>query len=288
MPKTIKYLSLYTVSFMLLVSCTGHSSKEYVSDKDSIKTAQPIPRMHRSPQAPPTNSFKIPVIITKYKTKQFKRFINYMPTAYYPCFYIGSIEDTIPLNYPAKIGQFLKEKQPRVFPKGYYDSSLVQIIVDTSQTLLTPIIPPPIPPPHSKSKLAPAYISYPVFIVNYSNDSIEIGNGYQELNTDEVYSSDIACLTEGIDSEGNWSLVEHIHMRMCGTGLERIMLPPNTIAITTIPIYEGTYKTKLHLTSFMDVNSNVFYGSINKLQFQTEPGEYPAKNPFRKRKPQTN
>ncbi len=283
MPKSIKYLLFYFSSLTILVSCQGHSNKVKVSTLDSIKTTHPVARMHRNPNAPPTNALRVPIVIANYKTKLFKRSFDYMPTVFYPCLYIGAISDTIALNYPAKIGQFLIGGPPKGFLKGYYDSSLVQILVDTSQTLLTPIIPRPIPSPHNKSQLPPAYLSHPVFIMNYSSDTIQIGTGYPGFHTDVVDNSWILCLMEGVDSIGEWNLIEHLQFRMCGTGLENVMLPPNNIAITTMPIYEGTYKTRLHLTSCLDANSNVFYGSINKHQFQPEPGESSAKNPFRKR-----
>lgn len=63
---------------------------------------------------------------------------------------------------------------------------------------------------------------------------------------------------------------------MCGTGLSTIILPPNEIAVTFVPVFKGNYKTQLRLTDGKN-HSASFEGKIFYTQFQPiqdEQGNY--------------
>lgn len=100
------------------------------------------------------------------------------------------------------------------------------------------------------------YKAYPVMIMN-------IGTG----NASICLGEEIPLFLEAKDSLGNWWPIEDPFFYFCGVGLESVVLPPKEIAITSIPVYDGNYNTKLRLR-FGHRISNEFFGRINYSQIE--------------------
>lgn len=107
--------------------------------------------------------------------------------------------------------------------------------------------------------------AFTVYLTNKSADTIAIGFGER-----------IPLLLEALDSTGTWKPIQERFYYMCGTGLSTVILPPNEIAITFVPIFKGNYKTKLRLTDSSN-HSQPFEGHLFYTQFQSvfdEQGNY--------------
>jgi hypothetical protein len=98
--------------------------------------------------------------------------------------------------------------------------------------------------------------SFPVFLINTTKDSLNIGSG-----------DHFSMFLEAMDSTGNWQSIEEPFIYGCGTGLNSIILPPNEIAVTFTTMQDGEFKTKLRLR-YHNILSQEFNGSINLSQFQ--------------------
>lgn len=107
--------------------------------------------------------------------------------------------------------------------------------------------------------------AFPVYLTNKSADTIAIGFGER-----------IPILLEALDSTGTWKPIQERFYYMCGTGLSTVILPPNEIAVTFVPIFNGNYKTKLRVTNGSN-HSKPFEGHLFYTQFQLvfdEQGNY--------------
>lgn len=108
-----------------------------------------------------------------------------------------------------------------------WDSAKVDIIVDTNHYLLSyrwiPIA-------------KESFKAYPVMIKNLEKDTVVIATrDYVEL------------ILEG-ETEGTWkTLIEPFRHIGCGNGLTYLLLPPNEILVTSIPVYKWKEKMKLRL-----------------------------------------
>lgn len=100
--------------------------------------------------------------------------------------------------------------------------------------------------------------AHPVFIKNKEVDTVIISLNYH-----------IPVILEAKDSLNNWLPIENVYAYFCGVGVDRVFLPPNEIAVTSVIIYKGDYETDLRLRLGNNL-SKPFKGQINYTQFREE------------------
>lgn len=98
--------------------------------------------------------------------------------------------------------------------------------------------------------------SYPVYLTNKSIDTSFVGFGER-----------LPLILEAIDSTGKWKPIQERFVYMCGTGLTSIILPPNEMVVTFVPIFKGNYKTKLRISDGQN-HSQSFEGKLFYTQFE--------------------
>ncbi len=98
--------------------------------------------------------------------------------------------------------------------------------------------------------------NFPVYLTNKSTDTSFVGFGER-----------LPLILEAIDSTGNWRPIQKRFVYMCGTGLTSIMLPPNEMVVTFVPVFKGNYKTKLRITDGNN-HSQSFEGKLFYTQFE--------------------
>jgi len=104
--------------------------------------------------------------------------------------------------------------------------------------------------------------SYPILILNSSNDTVTIGYGNRIRNY-------IPLTLEALDNKKNWLPVELAFTFACGNGVGSIILPPNEIVISSTNLQSGVFKTRLRIRLGMNI-SNEFLGYIDTTQFKQE------------------
>ncbi len=147
-----------------------------------------------------------------------------------------------------------------------------QGIIGSGKNIFIPPPPPPPPPgldfhmPELPEHYRGEIRSYPVIIGNLSKDYLDIGfGGYLPL------------ILEAKDSSGQWQPVQRKFTFSCGMGLGSIILPPNEVALSTCPLYQGDYQTRMRLAFWgLDdfIYSNEFVGWINYDQFTDKKRYY--------------
>jgi hypothetical protein len=185
--------------------------------------------------------------------------VTEMQTGNYNPFYIGLYKDTVFKSPHEEIPKYFAYpilESPGMNEGRFYkwpDSAAIALFVDTTRTLSHSL------PLDEDDR---SFKSYPVTIVNDHDDTINIG-----------YGDHIPVIMEALDTNGQWKPIEEQFVYMCGTGLNRIILPPGNIVVTYAFVYKGNYRTKLRLryvTGKPEAVSNEFYGSINRTQFKNE------------------
>ncbi|MCO6488283.1 MAG: hypothetical protein J5I98_07700 [Phaeodactylibacter sp.] len=161
---------------------------------------------------------------------------------FYPV-YNGIHKDTILIKYTS--GNCFV---PRAYDKRYpIDNESIVILIDTSNIVGSAIGAPKPPPPPVKSNLYNSNIgrtlvnrgdfySYPVVVKNIGGDTVDIGksdeiNLIPQIRTDEMT---------------NWFNIDTHIKSSCSPGL-RILVGPDEICITTIPILKGKTRSKMRL-----------------------------------------
>jgi hypothetical protein len=100
--------------------------------------------------------------------------------------------------------------------------------------------------------------AFPVSIENISLDTVHIGYHRTILK--------LSLIAEAKDSTGKWNPIEERMLWGCGNGLNSIVLPPSGLAISSIPIYNGDFKTKVRLRMYdivsNEINSQIDYDQI--------------------------
>lgn len=159
------------------------------------------------------------------------------------------------------------------FPDWYYgpETPDVSVFVDTTQTLSNVYqweFDQSIGQYRTKAVL-PNHQWYPVYIYSSDPDTVSIG-----------YNSGLELFLEALDKDGQWSAIHHPGPVGCGVGKYQIVLPPNQYAITSVPKYDGEFKTKarLKLYEYANTYSNEFAIQINESQFTPQPGNEFALN----------
>ena len=190
--------------------------------------------------------------------------------------YLGEINDSIFITYllrftpPAQLSERIKKlknapEEPQsafyndlykeyfrygsfdMFPN--WDSAKLKIAFDTTQKVSYMNFLP-------KNYKDYYYNAFPVYIQNISNDTVMVG-----------YGKWLDLILEAKDKEDNWQEIQPRTAYYLNSSLAKIILPPNEIVLTTIPIYKGDYKTKLRL-KIGNNYSEEFDGEINYSQFQ--------------------
>jgi len=100
--------------------------------------------------------------------------------------------------------------------------------------------------------------AFPVAIENISLDTVNIGYHRFILK--------LSLVAEAKDSTGEWKSIEERMPWGSGTGLNSVVLPPSGLAISSIPIYNGDFKTKVRLRMYdivsNEINSQIDYDQI--------------------------
>ena len=232
-----------------------------------------------------TKEFPILVDTFNFKTsikiqEKFGR-ANYLPL------YFGKMKDTIFVNYaladyqtppPPPIpvsGDGIIEPQP-IKPKPHidfdliaanrlkyanyfrigkgnkylsWDSASLNIVVDTSRIIKN----------INFTGLCDslfAFEAYPVFLENKSGRKVAIG-----------YGSHIDIILQAKNEQGQWQDIEWPYMYGCGTGLATIVIAEDEMALTSVPLFRGDFKTELRLRIGHNY-SKPFRGTIDKRQLE--------------------
>lgn len=186
--------------------------------------------------------------------------------AFYPM-YIGTYTPQIPLFYSSNALDHHRTRDWYAYNTP--DSSTLQLFVDTSkiigsvQLLTIPILP---TVETTEATDEPQYTrgnirSYPLFILNQSTTTVEMGLGEY-----------LPLLIEAKDSTGHWKPIQKAYYHHCGTGLTNFYLPPNEFVLSSCPIFEGDFTTTLRVKHIWSKGnySNEFQSNINYSQFQEE------------------
>ena len=163
--------------------------------------------------------------------------------------YVGDIRAAIQLIYkPERTGNRMVWDWEKDRYKDASDSSL-RLTIDTSRIIGMPMS---IWEYYKKTEFRREFMAYPVFLENISNDTLNIGFG-------DVFPISI----EAKDKEGNWRRILRPFERECGTDLKLIFLAPHQIAITAMPLCEGSFFTELRLV-FKVRENKLIYSNIIK------------------------
>ncbi|WP_367392355.1 hypothetical protein [Lewinella sp. LCG006] len=189
-------------------------------------------------------------------------------SSFHPLF-IGHLSDSIPLNYSTwKVVHQTTEWDTYPMP----DSLGLALFVDTSKIVGSGIR--YLPPLQLDREgilewelidVRGGIKSYPVFVTNLTSDTLNIG-----------YGAFLPIIIQAVDSAGNWKPIQNHYRYFCGTGLTHFYLPVGEILITSCPLYEGAYRTRLRLAFGWDrINySNEFFGTIDYRQFVKPKQQY--------------
>jgi len=215
--------------FFGLISCNNHGKKNNKLD---------------------SYDFKIPVVIDTFKTYKSEQVTFWRQIGNYRILYIGQNKDSIYVyakvaNNPNHEKYFVSNTKIEYYHK--HDSLGILLLIDTTKVI--------------------SNFSIPVFIVNTTRDTLNMG-----------YGTYLPIIMEAIDLKGKWRPIEDRFFYTCGFGLNEIILPPNEIVVTSAPLYMGKFKTKLRLR-YNNTISAEFSGSISITQFDPEWDENGKRKP---------
>ena len=167
--------------------------------------------------------------------------------------YLGDVKSEIKLIYkPELTGNRMYDWECAWRWKIPSDSTLL-ITIDTSRVIGYPM---GIWEYYKKPEYRRNIMSYPVFLENISEDTLSVGVG-------DV----LTLIVENKDENGQWQKMLKPFIYDCGTGLGYIYLAPHQIAVTALPICEGTLRTELRMGFILSrekcIYSNVIVGSRN-------------------------
>lgn len=185
---------------------------------------------------------------------------------YYVPLYMGKLKDTIALNYHIARADYELPEWKGSHPEP--GSEDLKLIVDTQHIIGRAgwFFPPPPPPVGYKFKPIRQIANSPfrkasflVFIENTSSDTVFARYGWH-----------LPMFLEAQDSCNVWRPIQKIYRYGCGMGWKAYSLPPNYITLTSCPIFEGNFRTKMRLVFGFEeqVRSNEFEGWMNYGQFR--------------------
>lgn len=108
---------------------------------------------------------------------------------------------------------------------------------------------------HSRS--SDTITAYPIIIENVSSNFLEITHG-----------SHVPIEIQAKDEKEAWQNITYPYQQFCGTGIYSHPIFPGEIVITSIPVFEGSYKTKSRIKIF-DYYSDTFEIEIDKSIFKS-------------------
>ncbi|UUC44885.1 hypothetical protein [Flavobacterium cerinum] len=195
--------------------------------------------------------FKLPEVFDTLKGELENRKAFSLQTANYKCLYLGKNQDSVYVRIPKEDEAYTTDFRGNDIESGPED---ITIFIDTTKvisnhTLLEGKI--------GEELVQKKYKAFPVVVVNKGKDTLNIGSGNY-----------LRLLLEAKNPSGYWIPIEDKYMYFCGTFLRSIRLPPGRIAVTSVPIDNGKFKTKLRLRLNKDIISHEFSGVINKEQFE--------------------
>ena len=218
-----------------------------------------------------SNEWTFPVIIDTIEFRTEDLNTTWISRANYNLLYIGLPKDTIKNNDrirfiqppPPPPGSGIK-KYKKEFKNpldGYYIDWLsertykswnevtIDIRIDTTTSIRKDVL--------QVERKSPYLRNYPVILTNIETDTIQI-----------TYGNYLPLIMEAKDSSDKWRPIEEERIYMCGVGIGSIILPPKQIALTSVIVFEGNYKTDLRLKIGQNY-SNTFNGTINYRQFES-------------------
>lgn len=212
-----------------------------------------------------TNDFHFPIVQDTIKIDRIELTRDWFQIGSYSPLYIGRWQECICISCESNWQQkqvIGAEHSPYKSP----DSLDIGLYVDTTQIISDCHV---IWTAARNMKDTIAIKSFPVFIVNRTKDTLTIGynNGY----INQLYLN-----MEAMDDKGIWRPIEERNVSPCGFGLKPVILPPDEIVLTTVPLFKGTFNTKLRLR-YLNMLSQAFYGTINPTQFENQRVEISPK-----------
>jgi hypothetical protein len=254
----MKIINVLLLTGLVLVSCTKPVKKENIE-----KTAE-------------NAKTEFPLIIDTFNIDNKVLEMDTFTVNNYNPLYFGKLTDSIFITYhlrvspPAQLSEKIKNlKNPPEEPKSAFyfdlykeyfrygsfdmfpnwDSAKLKIAFDTTQkvTYLNFL------PKNYKDYY---YHAFPLYIQNLSKDTVMVG-----------YGKWLDLILEAKDKENNWQEIQPRTAYYLNSSLAKIILSPNEIVLTAIPIYKGDYKTKLRL-KIGNNYSEEFNGEINYSQIE--------------------
>jgi hypothetical protein len=137
-------------------------------------------------------------------------------------------DDSIYQNKNQNMDYYIKWDEDKNFERG--EKVNIKIQVDTSKNIFNKM---------------------PLYLTNKYRDTIILSTHHGILAT-----------IEALDSNNKWIPLNSHMVAYCGVGLGHIFLPPNECAITLVPIFKGSYKTKFRLRYGKNF-SNPYDGFMN-------------------------
>lgn len=211
-------------------------------------------------------NFKTPIIQDILTPKRIERSTAWLQVGNYNPLYIGQRTDSIYVSYKLNLNKYSLYDNGRSNYKGP-DSAGILLVIDTTNVISDYSM---IWEDDGRMLSTKSFKAFPVFVVNTTKDTLSIG-----------YGDHLPIIMEAIDDKGSWRPIEEPYMYMCGTGLNRIILPPNEIVVTSAPVNKGKIKTKLRLR-YNKILSQEFYGTINPTQFDNAYDERGERKPLPK------
>ena len=210
------------------------------------------------------SGFVMPTINDTSKASKNDRNTIWLEKGNYNPLYIGQLKDSIYFSDRKTIEKhFVYDNKKRSYNAP--DSSGILLLIDTTKIISDNLMVWEDSGTVLRTKL---FKAFPVIVVNTTKDTLSIGYGVH-----------LPIIMEAKDNKGIWKPIEEPYIYMCGTGLNGIILSPNEILLTSTPIYQGKFVTKLRLR-YNNILSKEFYGTINLTQFESEWDEHGERKPL--------
>lgn len=108
-------------------------------------------------------------------------------------------------------------------------------------------------------------LGHKMYLVNKSNEKLSLGAQDSRLN----------IIEEAMDENGEWKPISYLPSSWCGNSYHTVVLDKDEFWEFTVPIFKGSYKTKMRYTLLRGKDqdplySNIFEGYINPNQFDEE------------------
>lgn len=213
------------------------------------------PALHNQANTQSIFEFSHLKLIDTFTNELFKDTAYAMSIAQYSPIYIGDKNQNIPLAYSTVN---LNNRASSIRDFQGVKSESIKITIDTSRIIGLPM------DYHefgSNDEYRKNKMAFPVFIENFSSDTLNI-----------AYGDIITLIMEAKSEDGVWKPIQKLTMYYsCGTGLHTFYLAPKQICVTSMKIYAGDFHTQLRLVYLyadVKVYSNEIEGQIYRSQFE--------------------